>query len=40
MTRAIVDHVRRELGVNVRVLRAGRVREGDSVNMLDQGVAT
>ena len=40
MTRAIVDHVRRELGVNVRVLRSGRVREGDSVNMLDQGVAS
>lgn len=40
MTRAIVDHVKRELGVNVRVIRAGRVREGDTVTLLDQGVAS
>jgi uncharacterized protein YcbX len=39
MTRAIVDHVKRELGVNVRVLRPGRVREGDAVTLLDQGDA-
>lgn len=35
MTRAIVDHVKRELGVNVRVLQAGRVREGDTVTLLE-----
>ncbi|HQW09608.1 MAG TPA: MOSC N-terminal beta barrel domain-containing protein [Steroidobacteraceae bacterium] len=35
MTRAIVDHVQRELGVNVRVLQAGRVREGDAVTLLE-----
>jgi len=40
MTRAIVDHAKRELGVNVRVLRAGRVREGDTVTLLDQGPAS
>jgi len=40
MTRAIVDHVKREFGVNVRVLRAGRVREGDSVSLLGQGAAS
>lgn len=38
MTRAIVDHVKRELGVNVRVARPGTVREGDAVILLDQGV--
>ncbi|MEZ5533699.1 MAG: MOSC N-terminal beta barrel domain-containing protein [Steroidobacteraceae bacterium] len=37
MTRAIVDHVKRELGVNVRVLRAGPVRQGDSVTLLGNG---
>lgn len=35
MTRAIVDHVQRELGVNVRVVKAGHVREGDAVNLLE-----
>lgn len=34
MTRAIVDHVKREFGVNVRVLRPGRVREGDQLTLL------
>lgn len=37
LTRAIVEHARRELGVNVRVLRAGRVREGDAVSLLERG---
>lgn len=35
MTRAIVDHVKREFGVNVRVRRAGHVRVGDTVTLLD-----
>ncbi|MGD9598458.1 MAG: MOSC domain-containing protein [Steroidobacteraceae bacterium] len=39
MTRAIVDHVKRELGVNVRVVRPGRVREGDVVSLRDRGDA-
>lgn len=39
MTRAIVDHVRRELGVNVRVLRPGRVHVGDEVKLLNGGSA-
>lgn len=34
MTRAIVVHAKRELGVNVRVLRPGRVREGDRLILL------
>ena len=37
MTRALVDHVKRELGVNVRTLRAGCVREGDAVTLLGPG---
>jgi uncharacterized protein YcbX len=37
MTRAIVDHVKREFGVNVRVLRPGRVRAGDEVRLIDAG---
>lgn len=40
MTRAIVDHVKRELGVNVRVLRPGRVCEGDEVTLLNGGTAS
>lgn len=40
MTRAIVDHVKRELGVNVRVLRPGKVREGDQVTFLNGGTAS
>lgn len=38
MTRAIVDHVKREFGVNVRVLHPGRVRAGDEVRLIDGGV--
>lgn len=35
MTRAIVDHVKRELGANVRVVQPGPVREGDPVTLLE-----
>lgn len=40
MTRAIVDHVKREFGMNVRVRRPGRVRVGDAVTLLDPEAAS